>query len=65
MTLSDEIRNENLLSYSSAELLDNDNTENDIINSIEDLTFLITKKIELLSILSMGKIVLCQKSSNT
>jgi AbiA family abortive infection protein len=41
-----EIRNENPLSHSSAELLDSDNTENDIIKSIKDLTFLITRKIK-------------------
>jgi AbiA family abortive infection protein len=56
-----KIRNGNPLSHSSAELLDSDNTENDIINSIENLTHLITGKIEKLSIMSMEKIVLCQK----
>jgi AbiA family abortive infection protein len=56
-----EIRNENPLSHSSAELLDSDNTENDIINSIKGLTFLITRKIEMFTIIPMGKLVSCQE----
>jgi hypothetical protein len=49
------------LSHSSAELLDSDDTENDIINSIKGLKFLITKKIEMLSITSKEKIASCHE----
>lgn len=41
-----EIRNSNPLSHSSAELLDKNNTVADILNSIEQLSYLIESKIE-------------------
>lgn len=40
-----EIRNSNPISHSSAELLDNDKTASDILNSIEKLSYLIETKI--------------------
>jgi AbiA family abortive infection protein len=51
-----EIRNENPLSHSSAELLDSDNTENDIINSIKELAFLLVRKIEMFKVVSKEKL---------
>jgi AbiA family abortive infection protein len=47
-----KIRNGNPLSHASAELLDRNTTENDIIKSVKDLVFLINAKIEMFKVIS-------------